>query len=598
MDYYGLMLPTLRIWHLALTSAFALGPVSAQPQPAPALAPSAAPTDNARPLTEQDLHSALNAELFFELLVGEMSASQGDWTNATALLMSAARETQNEDLFRRAAELAMQSRSGPRALSVAKEWTGSFPESREANRFALQTLVMLNRVSETQDYLSQEVRTTPVASKASVYLAIAQLYSRVSDKALAAAVVEQALQPDLEDRELGPHAWSTIGHMRLLAQQSELALQAAQHAYTLNPSSSATALLALELMESEVLGTEHMVQDYLQQQPTAIVRSAYARVLMGMGRYRDAEAQAQQLILQEPDNADAWLIQAQLQAHTKDWTAALQSLRQFESLAQYDPETSARSQLQTQAALLGARIALQSKAPEQALQWLAKAPESADPLEVQSLKALAFARMGKLAHGRALIRALPARTPEQELLKRRAEVNLLRDAGAPQEAYLLQLTLHEQDPDDADLAYDTALLAERAGKLHVMERMLRKIIKQHPDHYHSHNALGYSFADRGIHLQEARTLIETALSHAPDDPFITDSLGWLEFKQGNAQKALAILEKAYGLRDDVEIAAHLGEVLWSLGEQQRAQEIFKAALQKDASNEALQSTLERLNIQP
>lgn len=594
MDYYGSMLPTLRIWHLALTSAFVLGPVSAQPLPAP----STAPSENTRTLTEQELQSALNAELFFELLVGEMSASQGDMTNAIALFMSAARETQSEPLFRRAAELALQSRSGQRALSVAKEWSTSFPESREANRFTLQTLVMLNRVSETQDYLSQEVRTTPRASKASVYLAIAQLYARVSDKALAAAVVEQALQPDLQDPELGPQAWSTIGHMRLMAQQNDLALQAVRHAYAIDPASSATALLALELMESEVLGTEHMVQGYLQRQPTAVIRSAYARVLMSLGRYSDAEAQTQQLILQAPENAEAWLIQAQLQAHTKDWATALESLRQFETLAQQNPENATRSHLQAQAALLGARIALQDQKPELALQWLAKAPENADALEVQSLKALAFARMGKLAHGRALIRALPARTPEQEVQKRRAEVNLLRDAGAPQEAYLLQLTLHEQDPDDADLAYDTALLAERAGKLHVMERILRNIIKQHPDHYHSHNALGYSFADRGIHLQEARKLIETALSHAPNDPFITDSLGWLEFKQGNVQQALTLLEKAYRLRDDVEIATHLGEVLWSLGEKQRAQEVFQAALKKDASNETLKSTLQRLNIQP
>jgi len=177
-------------------------------------------------------------------------------------------------------------------------------------------------------------------------------------------------------------------------------------------------------------------------------------------------------------------------------------------------------------------------------------------------------------------------------------VTLLRDNGAPQEAYLLQRTLYEQSPRNADIAYETAILAERAGKLEVMEKILLDLIAQHPDHYHAYNALGYSWADRGIRLPEARKLIETALSHAPEDPFITDSLAWLEFRAGNHAQALALLEKAYAVRDDVEIAAHLGEVLWTLGQHNRARTIWRQAQRRDADNETLRATLERLQVTP
>lgn len=121
---------------------------------------------------------------------------------------------------------------------------------------------------------------------------------------------------------------------------------------------------------------------------------------------------------------------------------------------------------------------------------------------------------------------------------------------------------------------------------------------RHPDYHHAYNALGYSLADRGEQLPEARRLIEKALEYAPNDPFITDSLGWLTYREGNLPEALALLEHAYRLRDDVEIATHLAEVLWVSGNPERARSLWRAALQRDPDNAVLRETLQRLNVQP
>ena len=596
LDYYELMALLLRARRLTLVSAIVLGAL-------PAWAQEVAPASEAPPPTPEvapdpDLRSELNAELFYELLVGEMSWARGDYANAISLLMEAARSTQDARLYRRAADIALQSRAGQRALGVAQSWQQAFPESREANRYVLQILLALNRVSDTSEPLRRELAATPAPAKPAAYMAIVQLYSRVSDKALAAAVVEDALQADLQDPATGPAAWAMLGHLRLAAEQKQLAQQAVERSHALTPYNGAAALLALELMESGNTQVEPIVRGYLDNTPSSGIRMAYARVLMAQQRHSDAREQLEAVLMQSPELPDAWLAMASLQAQTSDWEGAQRSLRSFVPLAERIPDTGMRQQALTQAALLGARAALPTKDYATATTWLDRIPASENTLETQSLRALVLAKQGRLPQARALIRAVPARDATQEKHKRRAEVQLLREAGADQEAYLLQLTLHQQDPQDNDMAYDAALLAERAGKFETMERILREIMVRQPDYFHAANALGYSLAERGIRLDEARTLVEQALHYAPEDPFITDSLAWVEFRAGNRTRALQLLEQAYAQRNDVEIAAHLGEVLWSLGHKDRALEVWRQALQRQPDNDTLQATLRRLNVQP
>jgi Flp pilus assembly protein TadD len=129
-----------------------------------------------------------------------------------------------------------------------------------------------------------------------------------------------------------------------------------------------------------------------------------------------------------------------------------------------------------------------------------------------------------------------------------------------------------------------------------METLLRRVIALKPDDAHAHNALGYSLADRGQRLPEARQLIERALQLAPGDPFITDSLGWVEFRLGNKDAALRLLRQAYASRPDTEIGAHLGEVLWALGQRDEARRIWLESKGRDAANEVLRETLARLRV--
>ena len=211
-------------------------------------------------------------------------------------------------------------------------------------------------------------------------------------------------------------------------------------------------------------------------------------------------------------------------------------------------------------------------------------------------RASLLARQGNLDEARSLIQAWPTRNPAGARSKLLAEVHLLRDNGRAAAAYELLTQAIRNDPSDLDLLYDQALLAEKLRDYENMERLLRKLIALKPDYHHAYNALGYSFADRNVRLAEARTLINKALEFAPDDPMIRDSLGWVEFRSGNLNMALDILQSAYKARPDADIAAHLGEVLWVMGQREQAVAVWREGLRLSTDSETLTETLKRFQV--
>jgi Flp pilus assembly protein TadD len=175
---------------------------------------------------------------------------------------------------------------------------------------------------------------------------------------------------------------------------------------------------------------------------------------------------------------------------------------------------------------------------------------------------------------------------------------VLREARQWREAFDVLAAASARFSDDADLLYEQAMMAEKVERTDEMESLLRRVIQLKPDNAHAHNALGYALADRSQRLPEARELIKRALELSPGDPFITDSLGWVEYRLNNRDEALRLLRGAYTLRPDVEIAAHLGEVLWQMGQRDEARRVFSEARARDSANDVLQETLSRLHAEP
>jgi tetratricopeptide (TPR) repeat protein len=561
----------------------------AQPAPAQTVAADSAPEEVPTP-------SALDAELFYQLLLGELDAQGSDPAAGYSLILDAARKTNDPALYQRAVEMAFQARSGEGALQAARAWKQAFPASREANRFVLQILVALNRLADTPEPLKAEIALADPKERNAALGAVPRIYSRVTDKKLAANVVEQALAEYLTQPATGAAAWTAVGRLRLAASDTAGALEAARRGQAADPQAEGPALLALELMDAKLPQAEAIVKRYMEGKPLPQMRMGYARVLLDTQRYGDAAQQLKIVTTEKPDYPEAWLVQGTLQLQDNQDAAAEVSLKRYIALAQARRSGQEKSRGLAQAYLSLSRIAEKRKDFAAAGAWLDRIDNPQDLVAAQQRRASILARQGKLEQGLKLLRALPERNPGDARLKLLAQTQLLRDNQHYKAAYDLLAKANAKPPIDPDLLYDQAMLAEKMNNLPEMERLLRQVIAIKPDYQHAYNALGYSLAERNLRLPEAKQLVEKALAFAPGDPYISDSLAWVEYRMGNKAEALRILDTAYKARPDPDIAAHLGEVLWSMGQRDRAEAIWKEGLLLNSENDTLQETLKRLHV--
>ena len=582
MDYYGLM----PFFHRLLLPLFFIFALNAQAQ-----------TPDSK--GSAPVSSALDSELFYQLLLGELNARDGEPGTGYSLLLDAARKTNDGRIYQRAVDIALQSRSGESALAAARAWRQALPTSREANRYLLQILIGLNRIAETQEPLKRELATTDAKDRAAAILALPRYFARVSDKKLAAATVEQALAAYLGTPVPGVAAWTSIGRLRLEAGDNAGALDAARRGQALDAKADGPAMLALSMMNPKTPQAEAIVRKYIEGTPTPEFRMEYARLLLDAQRYNEAAQQLQLVTLDKPDYLPAWLVRGSLELQDGKLAAAEQSFSRYVDLALAKRGTAARADSSrglNQAYLSLAQIAEQGKDFAKADGWLKRIDNPEDLQSAQFRRASILARQGKLEEARKLIRSQPEKSAQDARMKISAEVQLLRDSKQYRRAYEFLAEAVTHHPADFDLVYDMAMMAEKLGRLDEMERLLRQVMAGKPDYQHAYNALGFSLAERNTRLGEARQLILKALEYAPADPFITDSLAWVEYRAGNLAEALHLLQGAFKAKPDAEIAAHLGEVLWTLGRRDEALNVWKEGSQINADNETLLDTLKRLRV--
>ncbi len=591
--------PGLVLTLLSLLAAMA----SAQtPAAAPAAPSAASPAVNGlmedKAAQDKASSSSLDAPLLYQLLVGEMNVQEGEPGAGYALILDAARKTADAQLYQRATDIALQSRSGDAALQSAQAWRQAQPASREANRYVLQILIALNRITDTLEPLKTEIRMAPDAERSGVIAAVPRIYARVTDRKVAASVVQEALASYLASPATASAAWTAVARMRLAAQDTEGALDAVRRGQAADARAEGPALVALELMDPKLPEAEVLARRYFDGNAKALpeIRMAYARALLDAQRYAEATAQLQVVTREKPDYPEGWLVLGSLQLQDNQLAPAKASLERYVALVQQQASEEERSRGLAQAYLALSQLAEKRKDYPTAEAWLAKIENPADLVQTQTRRASILASQGKLEEGRRVIRELPERNAGDARLKVSAEVSLLREFKQYRAAYDVLAQAIAKTPDDADLLYDQAMLAEKLDAVEEMERLLRRVIALKPDYHHAYNALGYSFADRGIRLPEARELIRKALEFAPADPFIRDSLAWVEFRLGNKAEAVQIFEVIYKARPDAEIAAHFGEVLWSMGQRERAVAIWKEGQLINPTNETLLETLKRLRV--
>ena len=528
--------------------------------------------------------SQLTPQLMYQFLLGEIAGQRGEMKLSAEAYADLAVRTRDARVARRATEVALYARQSGLALRNARLWQELEPDSAKAQQTLASLLVSGGRLSEAKPYVESWLKH---GKPEQVFLQMHSLLSRQADKQAVLGMVTglAAGYPAL------PEAHFAVAQAAWQAGQGGTALGSIDAALKLKPDWQ-TALLfkaqVLQQKDSDAAAIAVMAS-HLQLYPFASeVRTAYAKQLARAGRMDEAKEAFSTLIQQMPENPEPHFALGLVAMQGNDLNAAEASFKRALEL-RYEDEGTLNF-------LLGQVSEAQGAAEVAIARY--KTVTGRQQLDAGLRAAMLMGKAGRLPEARAWLAemaALQSANADDRIARiAQTESQLLRDAKRYAEAFDVLDKALLRVPDGIELLYDRAMAAEKLNRLDVLERDLRRMIELKPDYAHAYNALGYTLADRTNRLSEAVTLLEKALSLAPEDPFILDSMGWALYKTKRYSEAISFLRRAYQARPDPDIAAHLGEVLWVKGERDEARKIWQNGLKLHPDNETLREVQSRL----
>lgn len=526
----------------------------------------------------------LTPQRLYRLTLAEIAAQRGEMGTSAVLYRDLAKETRDPRIARRATEIAMHSRDMGMALDDARLWSETEPESDSAKQALIQLLAIKGNYAELKTELATLLAAEPKFITQNL-LSLGRLFGRGGDRKAILDVIETIATPYLDHAE----AHYTLALAAAEAKESAKARAAIERALELRPDWENAALLRAQLAENRTVALAKLGEFVAANPQARNAHLTYARALVGEKRYKEARDEFRALLKQGGNdatkNGDAVFALAVLSLQLEDTAEAERLLRKVVDIGHPEADK-ARFYL--------GQIAEDGKRWNEAIKWFGAVGPGDSYLPARMHVAEVLSKQGKLDEARHYLADTQTDDPRERARLLIGEAQLLNDAGKPNDAYGLLAAGLERDPDQIELLYEIALMAEKIGRFEESETRLRHLLELKPDHAHALNALGFSLADRNERLGEARELIERAVELQPDDPFILDSKGWVMFRQGEAAAGLDVLKQAFALRADPEIAAHIGEVLWSLGRRDEARATWAKAQKENPANAALAETIKRL----
>ena len=528
----------------------------------------------------KDIKEANEPELY-EFMLGEIALQRGDTELAAKTYLELAKRTRDPRVARRAVEVASKANRPEIAIEAAKTWSEIEPTSLQALQVTAVLLANAKRTDEAEPYLAK-LLTSEGVNLESGFLQLNRLLAGNPDKAGNARLMRKlaARYPQL------PEAHFAMAQAAILANDDNAALASARRAQELRPDWEPAVLIEAQVLQKKSPGAAaKRLGDFVAKNPNSPeARLTYARALILDKRYPEAREQFQAVLAASPGNAEVAYAVGLLAFQLKEYSLAEDTLKRVLGMRYRDPDAVRY--------LLGQMSEEQKRWP-QAIQWYEQIQDGDHALNARLRTAGAMAKLGKLDEARKFLRQVASDNPGDEVQLTVVEAQLLRDANRHKDAFTLLGDALQKQPEQPELLYDYALTAEKLERFDLLESNLRKLIQVRPEHAHAYNALGYSFAERNMRLPEARKLIEKALELSPEDYYIIDSMGWVQYREGDLKGAAATLRRAYGGRPDAEIGAHLGEVLWQLGERAEARRVWDEARKTAPDNETLLKTIKK-----
>lgn len=556
----------------------------------------AAETKNANPVLTAPAtppstieYRSFPTDTLYSLLVAELAASRQNFELTLDRYVEQANITNDKAIIARAARIAQFFRSHQHALDMGSLWIEHEPNNLEANTLVANAYLELNQPLQALDYTEHFLKQLPPAALdgASAFTETIANLSKPADKDTITQLTQRYLAlakqyPTLSSIKVG------LSVLQQASGDSETALSTVQQALLQTPN-KATAItqeiILLQQNQQTDVAIEKLKAQLALHPNNNRLRLLYARLLTEVD-LNEAYLQFTQLSNESPNQPELTFSTAILAAElgkTDEAKPLFLTLHQIN----YQPNTVRF--------YLGRIEEAQQQLPA-ALEYYLSVAQGENYLPSRNRAARVLLSQGKISEAQQLFQLLREQLPEKKATLYVNESNLLMQNKADPIALTLLNTAIEEYPDNTDLRYNRSTIYERQDRIDLMEKDFRHVLSIEPNNTYALNGLGYFLVTRTERYEEAYQLIEKAFILNPNDPAIMDSIGWAAFKLGRIEEAITHLRKAFALYPDPEVAAHLGEVLWTQGDKQAAKEIWQNNLQDHPEAPIIINTLQRLGV--
>jgi len=545
-------------------------PVAAEPEPA-------VPEKVIKP--EDYPVAPFEGDSLYQLLVAEIAGYRSRYDVALEKYLHAARETGDPGVAARATRLALYLKKDDIARQTLEIWTQAEPDNIDAHRYAVDLLLREGDLTAAIEHM-EAVKQLGGLARFEVFAYRAANLSE-DERASLLEVVTEMVQRHPEDEQL------KFAQAILLEQsgRSEEALALAE-ALLLNSDEANLIVLKMSLLDKLERRDEALA--YMREAVTRQPENRRLRLILGRMLFeRNALTAAREeylLALETAPNDGDVLFALALIALQQENDA--EARRYFERMVRWNRRAG-------EAHYYLGGIAERASDAATALKEYRQVGTGYEFLPAQARIAALLVDDGQMEEARAHLNRTRTNHPEHHMQLVMIEAQLLSDRGLEQEVLAFLDEVLVAEPENIDLLYFRAMTGERFDRLDVLEHDLRRIIEIDPDNADALNALGYTLTDRTDRHEEALVLIQRALELKPDEPAFIDSMGWVQYRLGNHDAAIRYLRRALSLFQNDEVAAHLGEVLWVVGEKIEALEVWNKALELAPESEILQEVMRR-----
>jgi tetratricopeptide (TPR) repeat protein len=524
----------------------------------------------------------LTPDLVYAVLVGQIAAQRGDQRIAYTHFLQAAQLASDPELAELATHAAL-TLGDPQALRRALDvWLKLAPTSLAAQQIAAYARLQAKDLPGALTHLEKVISLAGQEGRDG-YMQAASIVSKLP-VAERLSVMKALTARDAKSAD----AWFATAVVAAGAQRYDVAFDAATRASALRPGWTEPRALMVRVLVAQGKNDKArgILEDSLAKNPNDhALRLLYAQILVEARDFSHARNVFEYLLRDKPKEPDVLFALGVLSLQLDDLAAARDYFTRLKDTGQRRGD----------AAYYLGQVEELAKNPETAVSWYSRV-EGEHAMDAQVRIARIRAQQGNLGRAREILQQLRDQYPDEAVALYLIEGEILRDVNQPQQAMHVYDQALAAFPGNTDLLYARALQAVAVDRMDILERDLQTIIAKDPNHADALNALGYSLADRTDRYQEALGYIKRALALKPDDPAVLDSMGWVQYRLGHKEEALEYLRKANAKMSDGEIAAHLGEVLWSLGRHQEAQAVWDKALAASPDHQYLQKVISRHRV--